>query len=150
MAGMIAPIAILVFAVFGPVPALAGSLDAPFGIRKATPLSNLSISETHSGQQYGLSKVPHPHPLLSRYSVIATREAGVCKITGYAPLQSRDRIDSVVATIRQQISEVAGTAGHVTGTLDPKEKEVWFWVPEQAPLKRVSLHRFSVSAGDAV
>lgn len=58
-------------------PALAG----PFGIEMGDPISKYKYKTTDSPYRYTLTQVPTPFPDADFYSVIATPETGVCKIS---------------------------------------------------------------------
>lgn len=124
-------------------------LRAPFGIREGQRLETLGRLQSNGDNHYSVS-VPNRHPLLSKYSVVANAQVGVCEVTGYAPLSSRSHIDRVTTTIRRQISELLGQPQHLAGvvTNDPNDTDVWLWT-SNGSLKVVSLHRYRQRDQDA-
>lgn len=73
---------------------IAPSVSAQaFGIQQGTPISRLNIVDTIS-PYYFIVTVPQPNNEFESYSVVATKGAGVCKVTGIGKTLEADRFGS--------------------------------------------------------
>jgi len=129
--------------------AIPAELDHPFGIQMGQSVKSLDHARGAADNSYDLRSVPRPHPLLSRYAVVATEQAGVCKITGYAPMAAAEKVDRALEVLRLHVSELLGEPRFLPGNRDPANTGIWLWVATPAPpgaprrtLAEASLYRY--------
>ena len=135
--------------------AVAAEFDRPFGIERGQRLETLDQPKRRDGNFYDLRSVPKPHPELSRYSVVASKDGGVCSITGYAPAKPASKADRSLTILRAHVSELMGTPQLLPGNRDPSNTGIWLWFPKphqpgtSSPLRSVALYRYEGTNGAA-
>ena len=115
----------------------------PFGISMGEKIKALDHPRRMGGTDVNVRSVPEPHPLLARYSVVATDAAGVCQVKGYAPL-SRDGSRKVDAMVRH-LGEVFGEPRLLPGNRDPDCTGIWLWSlneRDKGDVELVTVHRY--------
>ena len=136
--------------------AQAAEIDRPFGIERGQALSGLKVGRP-SGNSFELA-VPKPHPMLSKYAIVATALNGVCSVSGFAPLMAdRDHADEIIETLKQHVSDVLGEPMFLPGRIrQPENTGIWLWLPKwepgqaHSPLKDVALYRFEAGGRKGV
>lgn len=72
-----------------------GASAQAFGIEKGTPIESLEVVREISEFKFSVT-VPKPHSEFESYTVFATPEAGVCKVTGIGKDHDNDRYGTTV------------------------------------------------------
>jgi hypothetical protein len=129
-------------------------LYRPFGVIPGQAVTMLERPVEVEAGLWTVAAPPNPHPLLSRYAVRTNARIEVCEVVAFAPAP-QPNIDRVTATLRNQISEIAGEPQFVPFTRDPRVAGAWFWYPASgvgvaatAP-SRIELLHVREGAGDA-
>jgi hypothetical protein len=77
-----------------------------------------------------LRSAPRPHPLLTLYVAIASKCAGICDILGSLFAAEPDEIDTAIAVLRRQLSEVYGKASETSTADGGGVLSGWVWKPD--------------------
>ncbi|WP_034462850.1 hypothetical protein [Afipia sp. P52-10] len=123
------------------------ALEKPFGIEMGQSLSSLSIQRRSKDAHVDLKSVPKPHGSLSKYSVVATEQAGVCEVVGYAPLEDSDKAARKLDVLRAHLIELLGSPIFLPGDRSPESTGIWTWGSMSKGLRRhpvefVALYRY--------
>ena len=136
---------VIAFAILGCLfgqPGWAQEEDGPFGLRMGMPLSELGKMEKNSKGELELFSVPKQHPFLKRYTVVATEEAGLCRVDGSAGFsQEVAEMNRQFETVRSQI---ASRYGKVRDVHNFGEGQLGFsWYKKRA-MRKVNLQMITL------
>ena len=122
--------------------AAADVFSRPFGLSMGQKIQTLDHPK-RKGTDVAIRSVPRPHPLLSIYSVVATDEAGVCEIAGYAPASNNG--ERKTREMVRHLTEMFGEPKWLPGNRDPNCTGIWFWSrygSDKGDVERVAVHQY--------
>jgi len=98
-------------------PAFAGPA---FGVKPGAPISSVKVLSSLSGRYFDIAP-PSPNKAFSRYTVVATKETGICQVwaeTTYKPAPDRvafGKLHSTLVTLYGPASSYPGEAYYEAG-----------------------------------